>query len=217
MARFHATARWLSTLNLLPGTFIVGTMKQISFLLAALALCAAPALQAQDAATEERLNKLSGQIEDLRAGQDSLRKQVEALLKEMGNLREQMGKPTGNYAAQEDLKRVADAVKEVDQKRMEDAEKIRIELLNLRKGLLSVPPSQKKPAQPAANETPASDKPEKGFEYTVQKGDNLSTIVQAYRDKNIKVTMDQILKANPDLKPEKMRVGQKIFIPAPKT
>jgi nucleoid-associated protein YgaU len=192
-------------------------MKRISILLAALALCAAPALRAQDAATEERLNKLSGQIEDLKAGQDSLRKQVESLVKELDNLREQAGKPGGNYAAQEDLKRVAEAVKEVDQKRMDDAEKIRIELLNLRKGLLSQPTPQKKPAQPGPSETSASDKPEKGFEYTIQQGDTLSTIVKAYRDKNIKVNTDQILKANPDLKPEKMRVGQKIFIPAPKT
>lgn len=194
-------------------------MKRISCLLAVLAWCAAPGLHAQDAATEERLNKLSGQIEDLRAGQDSLHKQVQGLIKEMDGLREQIGKPSGNYAAQEDLKRVAEAVKEVDQKRMEDAEKIRIELLNLRKGLLSTPPTPnpKKSVQPSPNDTPANDKPEKGFEYTIQNGDTLSTIVKAYRDKNIKVTMDQILKANPDLKPEKMKVGQKIFIPAPKT
>jgi Tfp pilus assembly protein FimV len=194
-------------------------MKRISFLLAVAVLGTAPAVVAQDAATEERLNRLSGQIEDLKAGQDSLRKQIEALMKEIESVREQAGKPSGNYAAQEDLKTLERAVKEVDQKRIEDAEKIQTQLLNLRKGLLSTAPTQnqKKSAPPAANDAPASDKPEKGFEYTVQKGDTLSTIVQAYREKNIKVTTDQILKANPDLKPEKMKVGQKIFIPAPKT
>jgi LysM repeat protein len=191
-------------------------MKRISWLLAVLTCSAAPGLHAQDAATEERLNKLSGQIEDLRAGQDSLHKQVEALIKEMDSLREQAGKPSGNYAAQEDLKRVAEAVKEVDQKRMEDAEKIRIELLNLRKGLLASTQTPKKSVQPSPSDTPANDKPEKGFEYTIQNGDTLSTIVKAYREKNIKVSTDQILKANPDLKPDKLKVGQKIFIPAPK-
>jgi len=39
--------------------------------------------------------------------------------------------------------------------------------------------------------------------------------VKAYKDNNINVTMDQVLKANPGLKPEKLRVGQKIIIPAP--
>ncbi|HTL55248.1 MAG TPA: LysM peptidoglycan-binding domain-containing protein [Candidatus Limnocylindrales bacterium] len=191
-------------------------MKRIAFLLAVLTLCSVAWSRAQDAATEERLNKLAGQIEDLRAGQEALHKQVETLIKEFENLREQAAKPTGNYAAQEDLKRVADAVKDVDQKRIEDAEKIRVELLNLRKGLLAAPPSKKSAPQTSTDVTP-SDKPEKGFEYVVQNGDTLSTIVKACRDKNLKVTVDQILKANPDLKPEKMRVGQKIFIPAPKS
>ena len=192
-------------------------MKRIAFLLAVIPLCAAPVLQAQDAATEERLNKLAGQIEDLKAGQDALHKQVEALVKELDNMREQIGKPTGNYAAQEDLKRVAEAVKEVDQKRKDDAEKIQSELLSLRKGLLAAPAPSRRPIQATTSDVPNPDKPDKGFEYTIQKGDSLSIIVQAYRDKNIKVTVDQILKANPDIKADKLRVGQKIFIPAPKT
>ena len=52
-------------------------------------------------------------------------------------------------------------------------------------------------------------------EYVVQSGDTLDAIAQAYREKNIKVTVAQILNANPGLKPERMKVGQTIFIPAP--
>ena len=43
----------------------------------------------------------------------------------------------------------------------------------------------------------------------------LSIIVKAYRDQGIKVTADQILKANPGLDPKNLIVGKKIFIPAP--
>jgi len=189
-------------------------MKRISVLLIGWALCGAPSLRAQDAATEERLNKLAGRIEDLSAGQDTLHKQVQDLARQLEELREQMRKPTGSYASQEDLKRLAESVREVDQKRLDDSEKVRTELLNLRKSLLAAP-ALKKPAVETPKETTRPDRPEKGFEYVVKSGDRLSTIVEAYRDKNIKVTMDQVLKANPDLKPEKMRVGQKIFIPAP--
>jgi len=49
----------------------------------------------------------------------------------------------------------------------------------------------------------------------VQKGDTLSTIVQAYRDKNIKVSKDQILKANPDLKHRKDACRTKDFYSCP--
>jgi LysM repeat protein len=184
------------------------------------ALCAGPALRAQDAASEERFNKLAGQIEDLRAGQEALGKRIEALLKHFESMRGQMDKPSGNYASDEDLKRLAEAVKEIDRKRLEDYEKIRTELKNLGKSLAAPTPVSHKTAPPVVADNANSEKsniPDKGFEYQVKKGETLSMIVQAYRDNNIKITTDQVLKANPGLKPEKMRVGQKIFIPAPQS
>jgi LysM repeat protein len=183
-----------------------------------LALSAAPLLRAQDAATEERLNKLSGQIESVIETQQALSKQIDRLAKEIDNVREQAGKPTGNYATHEDLKSLAKAVEEVDRKRVQDAEKIRAELLSIRNALLKSPAaaSPRKAVKSAPADTPPSDKPEQGFEYVVQSGDTLSTIAQAYKDKNIKVTVEQIKKANPGLDERKMKVGQKLWIPAPK-
>jgi LysM repeat protein len=193
-------------------------MKWIALSLLGLVSTASWAL-AQDAATEERLNKLAGQIEDVRSNQEALSKRFEALAREIEGLRGQLEKPSGNYASEEDLKRLAEAVKEVDRKRLEDYEKIRLELKNLGKSLTATAPRAKATPAPSS-ENPASEKtntPDKGFYYEVKKGDTLSIIVQAYRDNNIKVTKDQIIKANPGLVPEKMRVGQKIFIPAPQS
>ena len=53
------------------------------------------------------------------------------------------------------------------------------------------------------------------YKYAVQPGDFVSTIVKAYNEKGIKVTVEQILKANPKLDPNRMRIGQEIIIPAP--
>src|SRR5689334_14943905 len=111
-------------LELVPGGFYFSGMKRISIIFPLLALCAATVTRAEDAATEERLNQLSGKIEDLIAGQEAQRKRVAELAKEIDSLRDQQGKPNGNYASQEDLKRLADSVKEVDRKRMDDNEKI---------------------------------------------------------------------------------------------
>ncbi len=194
-------------------------MKRISFLLVALALCAPPVLRAQDAATEERLNKLSGRIEDLTAGQEVLKKQLADLAKDLEALREQSAKPNTSNARQEDLNRLAEAVKEVDRKRLDDAEKTHAELLKLRQVLEApVKPSQKPVRIKPPKDTPATSGaavPDKGFEYVVKSGDTLDAIVQAYREKNIKVTVSQIVAANPGLKPERLKVGQKVFIPAP--
>jgi LysM repeat protein len=197
-------------------------MKRISCLLVTLALCAAPGLRAQDAATQERLDKLSGRIEDLTAAQEALKKQIADLSRELESVREQSGKPNTSYARQEDVKEslnhLAEAIKDVDRKRMEDAENTRAELLKLRKVLEAplTPPKQKPaslPKEKPAPEQPAVD--QKVFPYVIQSGDTLDAIAQAYKEKNIKVTVPQILKANPGLKAERLRVGQKIFIPAP--
>ncbi len=193
-------------------------MKRISFLIVSLALCGSPALRAQDAATEERLNKLSGQIEDLVAGQEAIKKRLGELARELENLREQSVKPNASYASQEDLKRLAKAIEEVDRKRLEDGDKIHTELVKLSKTLAAPLPPPKKNTTAPATESSGAEKSapsEKGIEYVVQQGDTLTAILQACREKNIKVTAEQVRKANPGLNPDRLRPGQKIWIPAP--
>jgi LysM repeat protein len=209
-----------SSLNFVWPVPKVAFMKRFIFA-ALLAVLAAPSPATADAATDEKLNQLTGKIEDLIASQEAQRKRISELSKEIDNLREQMGKPSGNYADKEDLKRLGEAIKEVDKKRLEDYDKIHKDLLkisNLAASGGSTPGPR--PPRPASTEPPTSDKGAAGdkatFEpYVVQPGDTLDAIVQAYKAKNIKITVAQIMKANPGLIPEKMHVGQKITIPAP--
>jgi phage tail protein X len=195
-------------------------MKRISFLLlAALALGAPSALRAQDAVTEERLSKLSGRLDDLAAAQETFRAQIADLSREIQSLREQVARPSASYARPEDLNRLAEAVKEVDRKRMNDADKTQAELLRLRELLKTpMPPPRREPGTRPPKDTSSATgagTSDRGFEYVIKSGDTLDAIVQAYREKNVKVSVSQILNANPGLKAERLRVGQKIFIPAP--
>ena len=193
-------------------------MKRFSLLLLTLALCSAPAVRAQDAATQERLDKLSGRIEDLAAAQESIKKQMTELAKELQSVREMASKPTGNFARPEDLNLLGEKIKEVDRKRMDDAEKIHTEQLKLRDLLKAPLASPKQKAAPATKEKSAPEQPvadDKVFPYVIKPDDTLDAIVQAYKEKNIKVTVAGILKANPGLKAERLIVGKKIFIPAP--
>ena len=43
----------------------------------------------------------------------------------------------------------------------------------------------------------------------------VGAIVAAYQKKGVKVTLEQVKKANPNLKPKQLHVGQKLFIPDP--
>lgn len=172
----------------------------------------------QDAAVEERLNKLNGYVQDMLASQDVLQKRIATLAKELDTLREQ-NRVNGGAATQDDIKRLTEAIKEVDRKRLEDYEKIRKQIENLGRALaVPVPPKTGRKGAPPKEGGPGGTPPavpEKGFEHTVAENDTLSTIAQAYREKGIKVTVDQIVKANDGLNPNLLKIGQKIFIPAP--
>ena len=179
--------------------------------------CGATVLRAQDAAVEERLNKLSGHIEDLLGAIAKQDKRLSALEKELEGVREQAAKPSGNYASQEELRKLAEKLQEIDRSRVADNEKVLREIQKLAKAPVvgSKLPRQSKPV----DETPkaggnSGGAAEKGFDYVIASGDTLSTIAQAYREKGVKITSEQILKANPGLKEKSLKVGQKIFIPA---
>ena len=192
-------------------------MKRISFLLVILAICSIPAARAQDAATQERLDKLNGRIDDLIERQEALAKRVEALHHEIESVRELASKPPGNWATPEDLKRVAKGVEEVDRKRRDDSELVQKQLERLRKVLETPLPQAKPKPAPAVKDNPVPDKParpQQGVEHLVKPGETLSAIVQACREQKIKVTQKQILDANPGLKPDLLIPGKKIFIPA---
>jgi Tfp pilus assembly protein FimV len=193
-------------------------MKRISLFLAVLCLSGTVAIRAQDAATEERINKLNGLVQDLLEDKSRQQKQIAELSKQLEALREQVSKPAADAVTHDELRKLAESVKEVDRKRIEDSERVAKEFERLSK-VASAPPSnnRKAPRGSTSAEDTSKSAPspsDKGYEYEVQSGDTLLAIAQAYKEKGVKVTVDQILKANPGLKEKSLIVGKKIFIPA---
>jgi LysM repeat protein len=75
---------------------------------------------------------------------------------------------------------------------------------------------QKNAIWPEIGETfqQADSRVEKGYEYEIKPGDSLVRIARAYSQAGVAVTIANILAANPGLDPTKLRVGQRIFVPA---
>ena len=188
---------------------------------------AAAAAIADKQAEEERYKRLSSQLEDLQAMLTQQAKKIEELASLLSNLRDEQIRREGKSASVDAMKQLVADIQEVDKKRIADNKLIRDELVKIAKAIAETPvsPAGARPKTevkaevklpPATEGAPnAEGKPQKGFEYTVQKDDNLSTISALYRTQGIKVTVNDILKANPGLVPEKMHIGQKIFIPQP--
>lgn len=179
----------------------------------------AVAARAQDAATQQQINKLNGQFQDQQEALALQAKRLAALEKEIGDLRDKTSQPsTSDSASADDLKKLAGQVRELAKKQQADNDLILKEIEKLGKVGGSPASSHKSPPSvsttPAENPTPVGGA-QNGFYYEIKSGNTLSAIAKEYCDQGHKVTVKQILDANPGLDPKSLIVGKKIFIPAP--
>jgi len=193
-------------------------MKRISVwtIIFSFLICVAHA-QSQDSAVQQQLDQISGKLQDLTAAQADQDKRLTALEKQVSDLADKVNTPViNNSASADDLKKLAQQLQEVDQKRQDDRELILKEIEKLGKISAEAPPApthHSAPANTSSDNTPPAAVD--GYEYIVKKDDTLSTIAKAYREQHIHVTVTQILKANPGLDATKLYVNRKIIIPKP--
>jgi septal ring factor EnvC (AmiA/AmiB activator)/phage tail protein X len=176
--------------------------------------------RAQDAATQQQLDKLSGQIQDILTTQETQNKRLDALEKQISDLSDKLNQPAaaGDNASADDLKKLAAQVQEIDKKRQADNELILKQIEKLGKTGGSTGHKSSAPAEsPSSTDTStsAADGTQKGYDYVIAAGDTISAIAKAYRAQGVKVTSAQILAANPGLNANSLIVGKKIFIPDP--
>ncbi len=166
---------------------------------------------------EENYKTLHATVDDMVAAQAEQAKRLQSLAKDIAELRDQAGKPTGNFASQDDLKRLADAIQEIDKKREADKELILHEIAKLGKTIATTARTSVKPPVVKDDPTPASgtDPNQDVYTYVIKSGDTYSLIAKLYREKGINVSTEDIAKANPGVDPARLKVKQKISIPAP--
>jgi DNA-binding protein H-NS len=187
----------------------------------------------------ERFNTFQSDLELLQKDNVALREEISRLSQENSQLRADQAKTASAvanvYNPEKDLKRLADAINEVDRKRDSDRRevteefkramsKIDVKIENnfqaLSTALASRPtPKPPRPADPPASSSqPVSDV---GYTHVVQSGQSFLAIVKAYnakfKEQGLKtVSVAQVKAANPKLDIDKpLRVGVKLIIPAP--
>jgi LysM repeat protein len=161
---------------------------------------------------EERYKSLEADIRALQSSNEALQKRLSALTDELRDVREELAKKPADAVTHDELNAFEKKLREVNDKREADTKLILEKLEKLAKAP-PLPLPLPEPTPPPETNVPT--KPVKGYEYEIKSGDSLSAIVEAYRKEGIKVTLDQLLKANPGLNPQKLRVKQKIIIPDP--
>ncbi len=200
-----------------------------------LSLLAVPVARGQESTAAASLPEiaenykiLKGQVEDLRDANAALERKLADLQSKIDALAAQQGKPSGDYASQDDLKALKTAIEDEDKKRLADNEEVLRELKLIAKatktGGISAAPthSASTPTTAPVVEPPApiaDAKPDgPGFMYEVKANDTPNKIAKKlFEEKGIKITGEEIMAANPKVKdPTKLWIGEKLFIPAPK-
>ncbi|HUA66234.1 MAG TPA: LysM peptidoglycan-binding domain-containing protein [Alphaproteobacteria bacterium] len=174
---------------------------------------------AQDAATQAQLDKITGQIQDVEDQLHSQQQHISDLEKKISDMEDKISAPQGNdFASADDLKKLAEQVQEIDKKRQEDNQKILDALEKLSRGggfhHPSPPDNPVNPNPEPGQGSQTSNNGQNGYEYKIESGNTLAAIVKAYRAKGVKVTVDEVLKANPGLDPKHLIVGKTIIIPS---
>jgi LysM repeat protein len=207
-------------------------MKRYVLCLLAGLSCWAPSARTQDATAlaelQENEKRLSAKIEDLEATVQSQQRKLGELEQAMQRLRDDLTRATSNNknaALESELRQLRDKIKEVDDKRLADNERTLTMLRQLSKGILDKPVEKPTPSvgPPPDNNTkppkngaePSKPPSDKGYEYTVAQGDTLGGIVSKLIKGGVKVTQKQVAEANPNVNWNRLRINQKIFIPAP--
>ncbi|HEY3862138.1 MAG TPA: LysM domain-containing protein [Verrucomicrobiae bacterium] len=174
-------------------------------------------------AADERYKRLEASLEAVQMDNESMKAKIVSLEQKIEDMRQQLAAASNNSGVQEDLKRLADSIAQVDKKREEDKQAISEEIHKSMSGLEKSLAAPAAPVRtPPLKMTPDAPAPPQvdGFAYTVQDGDNLSAIVKAYnadfKSKNWRtISLRQAMEANPNVKWDHLRVGQKIVIPKP--
>ncbi len=180
-------------------------------------------------AAEERIRRLSANVDNLLTAQAEQSRRLDALADELRKLasdadanRTAATRAQGNYATRDELNQVVETIRKLDAAREADKKRIMEELEGFGKSLrdaLAAPPRAPKASPPPDAEKKSSAPPsdQEGVWYTVEKGNTLTAIIAAHNEQfkkqGRKTSLKLVLEANPKVKAETIYAGQKIFIP----
>lgn len=184
---------------------------------------------AAKAEMEEKIRRLQAELEDLKtlnaslsANLNKVTTQVNKQNAALRDFAEAYKISLSDYARRDQLNQLTRSIGDVEKNRAAD-KKLFLEKFNeLRKLILDNPPKiLHVPANPRNDSSGRSARPDEpsGIYHTVQAGHTLMDIINAFnaelkrKGRKARVTLGQIKSANPELNPNLIRPGQKIFVP----
>ncbi|MGE3309564.1 MAG: hypothetical protein AB7O66_06290 [Limisphaerales bacterium] len=186
----------------------------------------------------ERIIRLTAAVESLELSMASQKRQIDSLGNELSRLREEitsqgaaMQRNSSQRPWSDDVKRLADAITEVDRKRAADGEQV-VKVLNELKRAVAASTDVPKPSKPASgggrgsgargasggDEPPADKGPDKALEYVLEQGQLVYDVVVSFNEEAKKqgyqtLSVAEVLKFNNIKDDRRIRAGTKILLP----
>lgn len=170
---------------------------------------------------EEWLKRWNATVENMMVAQSALQSRITALSEELDSVRADYETLKRNSVTRTDLKRVdedlkklATAIEDLDRKRQEDRTLVIKEMEKLARLIAAAPPAMAPSPVPATPTGPF-------FEHVVESGETISAIVTAYNNElarqgySKRISIQMVLDANPKMDPKKIQIGDKLRIPDP--
>lgn len=194
-------------------------------LAAGLLLPAAPfpahAQAVDPAVVGERLQRLTVAVESLEMALASQKRQIENLSDEVQRLRDSQANQGAERPWVDDMKRLADAIAEVDRKRVADSEQVLKVLTEIRKAAAAE--ARREPAPRASSAPPAADRDrepsaEKAVPYVLEPGQTISEVVDSFNKEARKqgyqaLSIDQVMKFNKITDARRVPAGMTLQLP----
>lgn len=167
--------------------------------------------------TDERLKRVEAMLQNIQETQELVQRHQESLRQRMEKLEDQFrtSKESHDQASagfQRQLDYYEKKLKEMEQKRQADTKLILTNIAQLAN--LPVASQQSEIKTPSSSPHGAQEQP---AAYVVKKNDRLSEIIASHNQNlqqgQAKITQEQVLRANPGLKPDLLIPGQKIRMP----
>ena len=187
---------------------------------------------------EDRLRRLERDLEAMKEANEILRRKLTTLengLNEVSRTAVERANSSNNIlkltASKDELAQLEQALKQSEQHREADKKWFIEQLKELGK-VIATPPAPPTSVGPKTNKSksegttdkgksPSPGGPDTGVYHVVEKNQTASEILKAYNDdlkakgRTTKISMKQLEAANPHVDMNKVRAGQKLFIPIP--
>jgi TolA-binding protein len=183
----------------------------------------------------EEVKRLAGEVADLRDANATQTRRITQMQKEIDSLREALREShdratskMGDFATREDLKKIIESIRDVDQKRESDRKLILEEFEKLGRTLAQPAERRSSNSRRNSQEKEKEKEPEETaaiegtfLPYKVKDGQRLSDIIKEYNGAlkeqgRPSVNLDQVRRANPKIKNiNNIFVGQEILLPVP--